>query len=205
MTKLNRLFDIFLVLFVVACNTNNNSGEGVLEKSISHDTLYYENGDIFRIDATQKGIKNGLSRMYYSGSQLLQAKGYFKNDSANGEWNFYGEGGSLRYILLYDNGRKVKGAFYREDGSVYLVDHIDSNYTKTYDETGHTLSMSFGNGMHKEYDTSGTLIVEGYFKNWKPDSVWKFFDASGVVIKTIKYRNGIAIDSAITSDVHPGK
>ncbi len=45
-------------------------------------------------------------------------------------------------------------------------------------------------GPYTRYHENGNLECSGYYYNEKKDSVWKFYDTKGTLIRIEKYRNG---------------
>ncbi len=48
-------------------------------------------------------------------------------------------------------------------------------------------------GPYTLYDESGNLICSGYFHDEKKDSVWKFYNPTGRMIKTERWRKGFEL------------
>jgi hypothetical protein len=46
------------------------------------------------------------------------------------------------------------------------------------------------NGPYTSYDEQGNLICSGYYMQEKKDSIWKYYDHKGSLIKTEHYRLG---------------
>jgi antitoxin component YwqK of YwqJK toxin-antitoxin module len=46
------------------------------------------------------------------------------------------------------------------------------------------------NGPYTRYFENGNLECSGYFKDEKKDSLWKYYDANGTIIRTERWVNG---------------
>lgn len=62
-------------------------------------------------------VKNGPYRIYYENGKV-DAEGIFKNDIMDGKWYFYHTNGLLSAEELYEDGLRVDGRFWNEDGSI---------------------------------------------------------------------------------------
>jgi antitoxin component YwqK of YwqJK toxin-antitoxin module len=49
------------------------------------------------------------------------------------------------------------------------------------------------NGPYTSYDEQGNLICSGYYLQEKKDSIWKYYNAKGGLIRTERYRLGAKI------------
>jgi len=62
----------------------------------------------------------------------------------------------------------------------------DKNNYGSYRDT----MLYMKNGPYTRYHVSGELECSGYFLNEKKDSVWKFYNKKGDLIRTEKWSNG---------------
>jgi len=54
--------------------------------------------------------------------------------------------------------------------------------------------MNMRNGPYTRYYESGALECSGYYSNEKKDSLWKFYDKSGIMVRPERWRKGTQIN-----------
>ncbi len=67
-------------------------------------TALYENGQIWSIGYFEKGLKNGSSEVFYENGKTRYTKNY-KDDVAEGLWEFYDPEAKLVGEVMYEKGK----------------------------------------------------------------------------------------------------
>jgi hypothetical protein len=84
--------------------------------------------------------------------------------------------------------KKIKEVFHHKQVVKMIPDPTDYG---SYKDT----SIYIKSGPYTRYFENGKLDCSGYYVNERKDSVWKFYDNNGALIRVEKYRNGQLIKS----------
>ncbi len=87
----------------------NGKQEGLSE-------MFYESGKPESSVQHRNDMLNGTEKAFYESGALLSNASYV-NDSLDGKGEWYYENGQLSAEELYQNGKKIKGIYYSEDGA----------------------------------------------------------------------------------------
>jgi hypothetical protein len=79
--------------------------------------------------------------------------------------------------------KKVKEIFHHKQVVKIMPD--PKNYGSYIDTF-----MYVKNGPYTSYDEKGNLLCTGYYVQEKKDSIWKYYNAKGEIIKTERYKAG---------------
>lgn len=94
--------------------------------------------------------------------------------------------GKTYYYYDETTHKKVKEIFHHTQ----IVKIIpDPNKYGSYIDT----FMYVKNGPYTSYDEKGNLICSGYFVQEKKDSIWKYYNPKGELIKTERYKLGTLV------------
>jgi antitoxin component YwqK of YwqJK toxin-antitoxin module len=118
-----------------------------------------------------------------------------------GKWVMYYNDTTIQSVVQFKNGFKTgEEILYFPDGTVniersWLADEFASvmhGPYKHYDNTGQLIQeLHYFEGMPddsiKQYYLDGTLEMEGLFDKGNKTGVWKYYDKSGELYKTIDY------------------
>ncbi|MEI7594395.1 MAG: hypothetical protein WCK02_01510 [Bacteroidota bacterium] len=202
-----------LLIFNLLIFQSPNLFAQVKENKNGYNILYFENGKKSSEGTFENGKPNGYWKTYYE-NEVLKSEGNRVNFELSGEWKFYKEDGSLKLIITYENGKKngLRKTFYTEYYTEEnFVNDIKQGFSKTLDYKNKVLKQAFfidgsEDGIAKEYDTTGLVIVISEYKsgflineqyinrkdfNNKKQGVWKWFNSSGNVIKEAVYKNDL--------------
>jgi hypothetical protein len=82
--------------------------------------------------------------------------------------------------------KKVKEIFHHKQIIKIMPDpNNHGSYIDTF--------MYVKNGPYTSYDEDGNLICTGYYIQEKKDSIWKFYDKKGNLLKTERYHLGVKV------------
>lgn len=91
--------------------------------------------------------------------------------------------GKTYYYYDETTHKKLKEVYHHKDMIKIVPDKKNyGNYVDTLIYMKH--------GPYTQYDPSGNLLCTGYFIEDKKDSIWKYYNPKGSVIKTEKWRRG---------------
>lgn len=94
--------------------------------------------------------------------------------------------GKTYYYYDSDTKKKVKEIYHHKQIVKIMP---DPNNHGGYIDT----SMYVRNGPYTCYDEAGNLICSGYYTQEKKDSIWKYYNPKGQLIKTERYRLGALV------------
>ncbi|WP_136667411.1 tetratricopeptide repeat protein [Flavobacterium sp. H122] len=148
-----------------------NNGEELI-------TLNYENGMLISYKKqtenevlTDKG-NAVITANYKNGKPALEIN--YKNGELNGTYKFYAENGNLLINSEYNEGDLTKRAMNYMNGKPYFIENLkDNDYegvtTYFYPNGKVKIEANYSNdelnGMYKEYDESGKVIVEKKYED----------------------------------------
>jgi predicted membrane-bound dolichyl-phosphate-mannose-protein mannosyltransferase len=82
--------------------------------------------------------------------------------------------------------KKVKEIFHHKQVVKIMPDpNNHGSYIDTF--------MYVKNGPYTAYDEQGHLICSGYYTQEKKDSIWKYYNAKGELLKTERYKLGALV------------
>ncbi|MES2559681.1 MAG: hypothetical protein V4590_08080 [Bacteroidota bacterium] len=94
--------------------------------------------------------------------------------------------GKTYYYYDEETHKKVKEIFHHKQVVKIMPD--PKNYGSYIDTF-----MYVKNGPYTSYDEKGNLLCTGYFVQEKKDSIWKYYNPKGEVIKTERYKAGVLV------------
>jgi hypothetical protein len=94
--------------------------------------------------------------------------------------------GKTYYYYDETTKKKVKEIFHHKQMVKIMP---DPNNRGSYIDT----FMYIKSGPYTCYDEQGALICTGYYKEEKKDSVWKYYNPKGELIKTETYKLGVLV------------
>lgn len=167
---------------------------GVLQSLIEYNNgklcgkyLTY-NRDGNPIEIKSYSCKNSRSQLQgkyleYEGNVLLK-KGYFKDSLMHGTWVQYYPNGILKSENNYKNGELVgEQKYYNNKGNLnYKNSLIEST------EKGKKISVK--HGAFVTYHNNGNLSQEGNYEYDKKSGLWREYNPSGLLYREIFYKNG---------------
>ncbi len=125
---------------------------------------------------------------------------HYKGDKLEGEQRWYWDNGKLQALFNYKNGLpEGKAVEYYKNGNVKTVSDFKAGILDgqvlNYDEQGNKTSLeTYKNGVkqgpYKVWHLNGKLKLEGYFYEDEFDSLWRYYDAMGVVVGEGKFKRG---------------
>jgi antitoxin component YwqK of YwqJK toxin-antitoxin module len=84
----------------------------------------------------------------------------------------------------YDENKKQVKEIYH-----YILEYTFAGSAITDQEKKYEKSEAIKNGPYTCYHPNGKLKQTGYYNRNNKDSVWKYYNTKGILIKTEKYRN----------------
>ncbi len=138
------------------------SAEGVYrdEKKDSIWNYYNENEELISVESYANGLKNGISKIYYPGSNVLAEEINWKYGNKDGKWTQYFTTGNVKLIANYKNGKlNGKVTLYYLSGKVkYYGEYIDSKKQGTW-----VYMKENGSIIKKEIYNNGYLTKIEYY------------------------------------------
>ncbi len=99
----------------------------------------------------------------------------------DGEWRFYYDSGELREIITYRDGRKDGPQFqFYPNGNLSLETYWDSDST-----------ASWLDSVTRQYSEYGQLVMEGWYRDGTPDSLFRYWYPDGTLKEVRIYRDGL--------------
>lgn len=95
--------------------------------------------------------------------------------------------GKTYYYYDENTQKKLKEVYHHKD-RVKIIP--DKNNYGSYKDT----LIYMKHGPYTQYDETGKLLCSGYFREDKKDSIWKYYNAKGVIIKTERWRKGTQVN-----------
>ncbi len=153
-------------------------------------TKYYSNGKIEEMYHIRNGKLSGSYRAYYKNG-TLRGEGRYINGHAVGIWNYYYPSGNIMTIEKYNKKGKTvsfdawdeNGIQVVRDGTGIFVQYYPNGTIKS--RAGYKDCMF--DGANEAWYPNGNKEYEFYYKNGKPDSIWRFWNEDGVIFKTETY------------------
>lgn len=172
----------------------NDKPIGVLKRYDSEGNL---NVEMNYIENSEKV----LTKFFYPG-KILQAQGYFINQSKDSIWNYYSIENFLINSVPFENNQKhgIEKKYY-ENGKIYeeceWKNGIKDGLTIHYYENGNVMNrILYMNGIldgeYNVYGLDNNIIIQGQYENNKRDGNWIYYKKSGHIDSEIKYINGVA-------------
>jgi hypothetical protein len=96
--------------------------------------------------------------------------------------------GKTYYYYDTTTHKKIKEIFHHKQVIKMIPDPAEYG---SYKDT----NIYIKSGPYTRYFEDGKLDCSGYYSNEKKDSVWKYYDSKGLLIRTEKYRSGQLIKS----------
>lgn len=147
---------------------------------------YWQNGNLKSSANWDSGIQSGKGFFYYENGNLEESN-YRFNKKLNGEYKVYYPNKTLRTDCNYWNDKSIDTCKnYYPNGNLKKleINQLD------------TISLiSYGKAFF--YYENGKLKLETEAKNYKPNGIAKYYNENGKLIETMKFKNGIKIDSII--------
>ncbi len=203
---------IFLITFESITNYGQEikvvNGDTALMNQISVLTdKTYEDSTIFDL---KFDLPEGLYKVYISLDKNPIIEGLFnENRKRDSTWVYRNNHGLIKEKICYDNGKESFRFIYSIDTSnnldkigklsrVYFLDNdLYSNYLE-FDSIGHLITQwRYSNGITiiTNYFPTGIIESQGKMINGKKDGLWFYFDESGIIIKTLEYKNSNEINT----------
>lgn len=121
----------------------------------------------------QLTIPVGPFRQYYENGQIQQ-KGYYKNGTKSGHWEWFNQEGQLTGDVSYINGVATGNCFRVTDGDT-VIRRLDS----------------LGAGYSYKKLTDGRTLFQGkYLSGGIEDSIWNYYDDEGRLWYTEQFMSG---------------
>ncbi len=171
-----------IILLVLIATTANAQADTVFNQTDDH------------------GLKQGYWKKSYSNGNL-RYKGFFKDDSPQGELRRYYESGAIQAILIFgEDGEHTKARMFYEDGEVsaegYFIGQTKDSTWKYYSFWTGTLvsqekySLGKKNGVQISFYNNGKISEEIEYKNDVKDGIWNQYFEDGKKKLTASYVNG---------------
>lgn len=136
---------------------------------------YFPNGKIHeRIHINGKNLY-GHSETYYENGQLY-GEGEYYNNKMDGTWRFFYNNGSLMSIQKFKKGKLT-------------------NLNVWDEKSRQTIVNGTGSFLYKYQD--GKISSQGFYKDFKQDSIWSTWFENGVKSSEIHYKNGKLLQKII--------
>jgi len=171
---------------------------------------YYPNGDIKREIEYTDGKKDGVSKFYLEGKQLL-AKANYKKGVRDGFYLEYDKKGNIKLKDIYANGEPVGRRLYYKDGKPLdgtfktptpNGENIDTykqgvvygiqRRCKAKDECTKQIVREDGTVSYNSISINGKILEEGHYKNGKLEGEFSRYDIkNGNLTTRSLYKNGL--------------
>lgn len=146
---------------------------------------------------TQKGIKEGLEKVYYSGGELAFSLSNTEG-KREGKMHWYDEEGKHLEVMPYKQGLRhgLNSIFYasglKRIEVNYINDHKEGKETYFFDTGTLASEVLFVHGrkegIQKEYNLNGTLNNTVTYKQGYKEGEKKWYDEKGIVIRSERYK-----------------
>lgn len=173
------------------------------DKLVGTMTRYYENG---KKSAVLNHRNDGKAEAkLYNESESLIAEGLYIGTSRDSIWRFYDDNQLLKSTEPYNNGviDGVLTIFY-PNGQIseeitYVKGKKHGPWTRYGRGSGKQLIAGYNNdklhGSYKTYNSNGVCDVDGQYVNGIEDGAWKIYDSEEDSYYTMKYKNGVLLNS----------
>lgn len=144
-------------------------------------------------------LKDGFYKNWYENEQIKLSGSYKKNKQV-GEWKLWKKDGKIQVIDEYKNGL-LNGRFqqWSDDGEYvdqnYKNDTLDGVSKRFYKNAKLKIELNFQmgkrDGKFTRYNDKGSKEAVFSYKNDVPFGIFQEWDPKGVLIKSLKFENGI--------------
>ncbi|GHC65889.1 toxin-antitoxin system YwqK family antitoxin [Ulvibacter litoralis] len=173
---------------------------------IGQAKYYFENGNIQETNFVKNKKLHGECIEYYK-SGRIESHEFFWNGKRKDTCKYYYENGQMKVLQIFNldtlslTSSGVQTNYY-PSGKIQAISNFDNEKSE--------LKLFYENGVKKEtsskrnnkhhgyviaYHENGLKMLEGYAKDGYYNGPFKFFNESGILIKTVKYDYGEPIDS----------
>lgn len=168
-------------------NTIKSEGNYIDNEANGSWKFYYNNEKLeSEGNFNQKGVKDGLWKVYDKTGILLQELNY-SDGKFNGSLKYYTKEGKIWEDFNYKKGKITEIKSYKENGEL-LGDH----------------KLSGKSNIITLFYPDGTKQKEGLYKDGEMTGTWKTYNKYGVQILEETYKDGV-LDGKYTSFHHNGK
>jgi antitoxin component YwqK of YwqJK toxin-antitoxin module len=198
-----------LVLLLVNCEDSSNSeitefynnGKRKVELLFKNDKPYleihyYQSGGKKRVFEVQDGIRNGKVVAFFENGDTLGIANV-KNDKLNGLFLEFSSNGVIVRELEYDHDSLMVFRKFNSDGQKFFEIDSRNEITRTWHKNGQLHGVSPRNGQVESYYLSGQKEYTGEKQDHQRLGTWQYWDSLGVLLKEVKYEDGLAIDSVV--------
>ena len=171
--------------------------------------FYFDNGDTAQVLNYRADKKNGYCTTYQQSIDKLKnrplAVELYVNGKKEGSARYFHTNGQLQMEVEYLDGRRQGEARVYNDAGLLIEIHSYKNDFLVFTERINRLDIhGKKQGIWREFYPSGLLQTEMTYRDDLLNGYKKYFDVTGMLLKTERYENGILIPEEkdiVTKDV----
>lgn len=182
---MNKIVSILLTLFLVSCQTKNQSDSNTFS---GIKTIYNKNGTIQVVFKYKEGQLNGEQILNYDNGYRYSMQFRDMGRIKGNVFYWYNKGPLMR-IENYNNDGKLDSLFIQwfDNGNLELFGFFDKGKKV---------------GKWKQFYDNGSVSIDGNFScDGKFDGIWYYYDTNGNIAITREYSNGELLKSKVFKNI----